>query len=259
MDRIDQICLYRRPWGNGLGNLGPGSGTIMEKIRVFLALDHSLLRGVLRGVIQAEPDMEVAGTVADISRVPQEVSELQPPADVVITDALSAHNGISLVSQVRRESARTRVLLMVFSDDIALIRKLLDSGAVGCVGRHATELDVLKAIRQIHVGQTVIDPELAGNVLQHVLGVRYTVHEGHKARMPRQLSSRELEVMEYLVKGYTNQQIADVLFLSVKTTETYRARLKRKLGLRNRADIVRYGMEMGLLAISEGEATTQAT
>jgi two-component system response regulator NreC len=178
----------------------------------------------------------------------------------VVTDALwPDQSGITVVGQIRQNCPNTRVLLIAVTDDIVLIRRILESGASGCIGRHADATELLTAIRQLHQGHVFIDPELAGSVVQEVLGYRCTAHEGHKEHLAKQLSPRELEVLEYLLKGYTNQQVADSLFLSVKTTETYRARLKRKLGLRNRADIVRYGMEMGLLVHGDGEAISHAT
>jgi two-component system response regulator NreC len=213
----------------------------------------------IEGLVRDESDMELEGQEAgSIGEVVDAVERAAP--HVVVTDALwPLQSGAGLVSQLRQRSPDARVLLVTITDDILLIRKILESGASGCIGRHATNREVASAIRQLCQGQIFIDPELAGSVVQEVLGCRITVHAGHKAHVAKQLSPRELEVLEYLLKGYTNQQVADSLFLSVKTTETYRARLKRKLGLRNRADIVRYGMEMGLMAGADIQPSNQAT
>jgi two-component system response regulator NreC len=230
----------------------------MDKIRVFVAFDHALLRKMLKGLINAQADMEVIGEGESIDDVLEKVADSSP--HIVVTDALwPVQNGASLVGQVRKTCPSTGILLVTMTDDILLIRRILESGAMGCIGRHATDGVVLTAIRQLHQGHIFVDPELAGTVVQEVLGCRYTVHEGHKAHIAKRLSARELEVLEYLVKGYTNQQVADSLYLSVKTTETYRARLKRKLGLRNRADIVRYGLAMGILTNGGNQPMTQAT
>src|SRR5262245_16166165 len=213
----------------------------MDKVRVLVALDHVLSRRAVHALLNAQADMEIVGDCTSPAELLVRVAESSP--QIVLTDAFwSDPNSIALVGQVRKVCPTSRILLITISSDIEMMRKILDAGASGCIGRHADEAQVLTAIRELHQGHVFMDPELADGVFQNVLVYRCMIHSGHNTRIGKRLSPREHQVLRYLLKGYTNQQIADNLFLSVKTTETYRARLKRKLGLRNRADIVRYGI-----------------
>jgi two-component system response regulator NreC len=229
----------------------------METIRVFVALEHALLRGALQKLVSEQQGMALAGASGDSAEVIALVAARSP--HVVVTDAWSSEpSGIAWLGQLRHAAPNSHVLVLALSNDATRIRRTLEAGASGCVGLLGDERTVVAAIRELHQGGTFIDPTLAAGVVQNVIGYRGATHSAHKLHDSKQLSPREIQVLKYLIQGYTNQQIADDLVLSVKTTETYRARLKRKLGLRNRADIVRYGMEIGLLGRTDSEPAVPA-
>jgi DNA-binding NarL/FixJ family response regulator len=196
-------------------------------------------------LINSQSDMEAVGEESACAGCFERI-RARPP-DVLVTDAFwPSDQGLALISQIRQTCAKTRILLVSISDDAMFIRRSLEHGATGCIGRHASDAEVLSAIRLVAQGQMFVDSELAGHLIQGVLGRKGLDASGNGSRPGTQLSQREMEVLEYLVQGHTNQEIADRLYLSVKTAETYRARLKRKLGLRTRADIVRYAAEHGI-------------
>ena len=120
--------------------------------------------------------------------------------------------------------------------------------------KRSADSELLSAIRGVHRGRTVLDPALATRVIQG--GLRRRSPAGQAAGAASVLSQREREVLELVAQGFTNQQIADRLGLSVKTVETYRSRLVEKLGLRNRADLVRYALDTGLFGAGDAAPTT---
>ncbi len=215
----------------------------MASIRVLIADDHAVLRAGLRMLIGAQPDMEVAGEAADGDEALRKVVETRP--DVALMDiTMPGSGGIKAIERIRRESPATRVLVLTMHDVPAYLRSALAAGASGYVVKRAADSELLSAIRAVHRGRTVLDPTLAVMVVQGSLGKKPAA--GQPGGSTNLLSPREREVLDLVAQGYTNQQMADRLGLSVKTVETYRSRLVEKLGLRSRADLVRYALDSGL-------------
>jgi two-component system response regulator NreC len=216
----------------------------MAKIRVLLADDHAVLRAGLRMLINAQPDMEVAGEASSGEEALRLARELTP--DLVLMDiSMPGAGGIEATAQIRRDCPKVRVLALTMHDDPAYLRSVLAAGGSGYILKRAADTELLSAIRITHRGETYLAPSLAGAVVQEVLGRRAKKGEGD---LPGDsLSEREREVLRLVAQGHTNQQVADRLALSVKTVETYRARLMEKLGLKSRADLVRYALSTGLL------------
>lgn len=214
------------------------------KIRVLLADDHAVLRAGLRMLINAQPDMEVAGEASSGEEALRLARELTP--DLVLMDiSMPGAGGIEATAQIRRDCPKVRVLALTMHDDPAYLRSVLAAGGSGYVLKRAADTELLSAIRITHRGETYLAPSLAGAVVQEVLGRKAKKGEGD---VPGDtLSEREREVLRLVAQGHTNQQVADRLALSVKTVETYRARLMEKLGLKSRADLVRYALSTGLL------------
>lgn len=214
----------------------------MARIRVLIVDDHAVLRAGLRMLMGAQPDLEVVGEAADGEEAVRKIAEMQP--DVAIVDiTMPGEGGIKTIERIRKESPKTRVLVLTMHEVPAYLRSALAAGASGYVVKSAADYELLSAIRAVHRGRTVLDAALAATLAQGALGKRATSGQAESASV---LSVREREVLELVAQGYTNQQIADRLGLSVKTVETYRARLVDKLGLRSRADLVRYALDSGL-------------
>jgi two-component system response regulator NreC len=213
------------------------------KIRILLADDHAVLRAGLRMLINAQPDMEVVGEAASGDEAVQRSHALAP--DVVLMDiAMPGAGGIEATNRIASGCPGARVLVLTMHDDAAYLRSVLAAGASGYVLKRSADTDLLSAIRVTHRGGTYLEPSLAGAVVQEAFGRksrRGDVVPGDA------LSEREREILRLVAQGHTNQHVADTLVLSVKTVETYRARLMAKLGLKTRADVVRYALSTGLL------------
>jgi DNA-binding NarL/FixJ family response regulator len=207
----------------------------VAKTRVFIADDHAVLRAGLRMLINAQADLEVVGEAADAAEAVRQAALLTP--DVLTLDLTMPGGGsLKAIERLHRECPRVRVLVLTMHDDAAYLRAALAAGAAGYVLKKAADTDLLTAVRAVARGRTFVDLDMAEDAPPPT---------GRVAA--GDLSPREREVLGLLARGHTNQEIADRLYLSVKTVETYRARIADKAGLKTRADIVRYAMETGLL------------
>jgi len=211
-------------------------------ISVLIADDHAVLRAGLRMLLEAQHDMEVAGEAGDGSEVPRKARALQP--DIVLMDLSmpGPHSG-EVIRQVRRACPKTRVLILTMHDDSAYLASALSAGAAGYVVKKVADSELLLAIRAVHAGRTFVDLTQTSGVSPHPVPRRV----GAQREPPKDLSRREREVLRLLAQGHSNQQIADQIRVSVKTVETYRTRLRKKLGLKGRAELYRFAVESGIL------------
>ncbi len=217
----------------------------MPRIRLLIADDHAILRAGLKLLINAQSDMEVVGEAAD---GPATVRSAQATAPHVVLLDLSMPGARSTetIEQLVRVAPSCRVLVLTMHDDPAYLRAALLAGASGYVVKKAADLELLTAIRAVHHGRTVVDLTRPGEqAWRHQ--VPHVSRDSSAAGPPRRLSRRETEVLRLLAQGHTNQEAADYLAVSVKTVETYRQRLSDKLGLKSRAQLFRFAVEVGLL------------
>jgi len=217
----------------------------MSKIRLLLADDHAVLRAGLRMLLNAQPDMEVVGEAADGEETLRKTRELCP--DIVVMDlTMPGISGLKATEQIREESPEVKVLVLTVHDDESYLHRVLRCGAAAYVPKKAADTELLSAIRATSRGEMFIHSSLTRVLVDDLL-------RGGSAKERQQgedrLSEREREILRLLALGHTNREIASMLFLSIKTVETYKARLMAKLNLRGRAELVRYAMEKGLLNI----------
>jgi len=222
-----------------------------HKIRVMIADDHAILRAGLKLLVNAQADMEVVSEAPDGEKAIQAARETRP--DVALLDlTMPGVGGMRALQEMARNCRETRVLVLTMHDDPAYLRSVLAAGASGYLLKRTVDSELLAAIRAVHRGGIFVDPSLANVLVQDVLAKR-----GTKARSMRPgniLSDREQQVLKLVAQGYSSQQIAKRIFVSVKTVETYRARIADKLGLRTRSEVVRYAIRMGLLAVESLES-----
>lgn len=223
----------------------------MAKIRVLLADDHAVLRAGLKMLVNHQQDMEVvaeAGTFREAIRLASIAKPDVDTLDLTMPDG----NGIDYIEQICRAWPLAKVLVLTMHDDPAYLRAALCAGASGYVVKKAADTELLGAIRAVHDGRMFVDLESR----QAPSPAALVPAEGGGGD---NLSERERTVLVLLAQGHTNQSIAEQLSLSVKTIESYRARLLKKLGLHSRADVTRYAMAMGLVGRREHSETTDIT
>jgi len=211
-----------------------------RRIRILLADDHTVLRSGLRALLSAQADLEVAGEAAEGGEALRLAQTLKP--DVVVMDiGMPGMGGIDATARIRRELPSTKVLILSMHDDQGYLRQALRAGASGYVLKKAADTELLAAIRAAARGEVFLDPSLVKGLVEDVV-----LPKAQEPEIPA-LSEREREVLHLLARGHTNQQVADRLCISVKSVETYKARLMEKLGLKGRAELVRYALTHGLL------------
>ncbi len=213
------------------------AATVMaqDEIHVVLADDHSVVRHGLRQLLETSGGFSVVAQAADVPSTLEAVRRWRP--DVLVLD-LNMPGGSSLdaVPQLRQDSPGTQIVVLTMQSEPAYARRALSAGVVGYVLKDAADEEVVDAIRRAAVGERYLHPRLGARVAA----------EPHPAP-PETLSERELQVLRMVALGHTNSEIADRLYLSVRTVETHRSHIQQKLRLRNRSDLVRYALAHGLL------------
>ncbi len=214
----------------------------MSKIRVLIVDDHAILREGLRALLGYYKDIEIVGEAADGSAALVQIGEQQP--DVVLMDiAMPGMNGLEATRCIRQQYPQTHVLVLTQHEDRQYVLPLLQAGAFGFVSKRALGSDLITAIRVVARGETWLYPSAATAVVEEIR------HPGESDSMaPESITPRELEILNHIVSGETNSQIAAALSISIKTVEWHRANLMSKLDAHTVADLVRYALEHGLTA-----------
>ncbi|HEX8997270.1 MAG TPA: response regulator transcription factor [Ktedonobacterales bacterium] len=213
------------------------------KIRVLLADDHTILRAGLRMMLDAQPDIEVVGEASDGKQALAEAQRLQP--DVVLMDiTMPEMNGIEATRQVKRALESTRVLILTMHENEEYLFQVLRAGASGYILKEAAGTELITAIRVVFSGRFYMSPSaqsmMVGDYLQRV-------RSGEERDSYSALTEREREILKLVAEGHTNNQIAELLFISPKTVDTHRTHIMDKLNLHSRAELVKYAMRRGLL------------
>jgi len=221
----------------------------MNIIRLFIVDDHSVLRAGLRALLEAEPDMHVVGEANDGASCLSLVTKTQP--DVILLDInMPKMNGLEALKRLRKKIPQSKVLILTMHDDADYLRQALQEGSAGYVLKQAAGDELIMAIRTVHSGGVYLHPQHTQILLEKSLDKQnevVSVRFSEKEVRYHSLSEREAQIFKLVALGYRNHEIADKLFLSVKTVETYKARLMQKLGMRSRVELVRYALELGIL------------
>lgn len=216
-----------------------------SKIRVMIADDHAILRAGLRMLINAQPDMSVVAEAQNGQQAIEISREIQP--DIVLLDiTMPTSGGLHAIPEILKGSNSAKILLLTMHSEPAYLRTALAAGASGYVLKKSVDADLLSAIRAVQRGHRYVDSELANTLLNEVIGGTKTDAPG--SGQSKVLSERELQVLTMVAEGFSSREIANTIYVSTKTVETYRARFADKLGLKTRADVVRYALDLGLLS-----------
>jgi DNA-binding NarL/FixJ family response regulator len=203
-------------------------------ITVLLVDDHSLVRRGFRRMLEDEPGIEVVGEASDGNDAVEAAARVHP-AVVVMDFALPGMNGAAATRSILKARPATAVLILSMHAEPSYVRTCLDAGARGYLLKNAMDLELVEAVRKVAAGERVLDPRLGSLAEQ-------------EEEAP-QLTTRELEVLQWIVQGRSNKEIAGVLGLSVNTVAVHRANIMQALGMHNTAELVVYAIRKGLVSI----------
>lgn len=204
-----------------------------NKVKVLLVDDHALVRRGFRRMLEDEPTFDVVGEASDGLEAVEAAEKLLP--DVIVMDcALPQINGIEASRRILAKRPETAILMLSMHSEDTLVRQALDAGAKGYVLKNAMDLDLVSAIKKVAEGQTVLDPQISrgGNL---------------KGERDTGLTPRELEILQHIVAGKSNKEIAQELNLSANTVSVHRANIMDALGIHKTAELVVYAIRNGLV------------
>jgi len=208
-------------------------------IRVLIVDDHAVVRTGIRLLLAQEDDIEPVGEAGTGREAIFQARSLKP--DVILLDVVMPDKtGLEALPTLVHEHPETKVLVLSMQDDPRYVREAFAAGATGYVLKEAADAEVVQAVRAVAAG---------GHYVHPALGAKLAAAEVEDRRRAEEdpLSERESEVLRLLALGHTNQEIARMLYISVRTAETHRAHIMQKLGLQTRAELVRYALEQGML------------
>ena len=214
-------------------------------IRLLIVDDHQLVRSGIRRLLEGEEDLTVedeAGTAYDAVRL----ARLHKPDVILLDVVMPGGSGVDAIPEIREAAPDAKILTLSMQDDPSYVRQAFAAGASGYVLKEAADDELLAAVREVAVGRRYVDPQL---------GARLAAADAAAAAAAADdpLTDREREVLRLLALGHTNQELAQMLYISVRTAETHRARIMQKLGLETRAELVRHAIDRGLLAEDTAE------
>jgi len=206
--------------------------------QIVLADDHAVVRSGLRMLLDAEADLEVVAEAGDLKSAAQKVRAYRP-AVLVLDLTMPGEPSLPAIPSLRESVPETQIVVLTMQNDAGFAREALRAGALGYVLKEAADAELVEAVRMAAEGKTYLNPSL---------GARIAAAPPAPTGPPDDLTERELEVLRLIALGHTNSEIADQLYLSVRTVESHRANIQQKLHLSTRADLVRYALDHGLLS-----------
>jgi DNA-binding NarL/FixJ family response regulator len=217
---------------------------LMKKIRVLLVDDHAILREGIKALLEKQDNIEVVAEAADGREAISRVAQFRP--DVVVLDiSMPMMDGLESTRQMKRENPDIKVLVLTMHDNEEYFFQLLRAGASGYVTKKSVSRELVSAIEAVYRGESFFCPSMAKFLLTDFLRLDKAVENTGQ----EELTPREREIVKLIAEGYTNQQIADLLHRSVKTIESHRSNILRKLGIHDSIELVKYAVRKKLIEI----------
>jgi two-component system response regulator NreC len=212
----------------------------VKTIGIVLADDHAVVRSGLRLLLDSEPDFQVLAEAADVEGARRHVRQRRPR--VLVLD-LNMPGGSTLraIPAIRAESPDTQIVVLTMQQEPAFAREALGAGALGYVLKEAADEELVEAVHRAAMGESYLNPGLGARIASEL-----------PPGPPDDLSEREVDVLRLIALGHTNVEIAERLYLSVRTVETHRSHIQHKLRLSTRAELVHYAIERGLISTGGG-------
>lgn len=213
-------------------------------MKIIIADDHAIVRSGFSMILNFQEDMEVIAMAADGIEAYQMVAKHQP--DVLLLDLSMppGESGLVATGKIKEDFPETKILVLTMHDDEEYLFHVLKNGASGYMLKSAPDEELLQAIRVIYNGGTYIHPKMATSLVRELVNKDHKVKESDPFEL---LSKREIEVLPLVAKGYGNKEIAQKLFISVKTVEAHKAKIMEKLQLKSRPELVEYVLKKKLL------------
>jgi two-component system response regulator NreC len=214
----------------------------MDRTTVVIADDHAVVRSGLKALLDAEPGFEVTGEARDVRSALTYVRAQRP--DVLVLDLnMPGDKSLPAIPELLEASPGTAIVVLTMQNDPAFAREALRAGALGYVLKESANAELVEAVRSATEGRTYLQPQL---------GARLAAEPPTPDAGEDDLSERETEVLKLIALGHTNTEIAEHLYLSVRTVESHRAHIQQKLRLSTRAELVRHALEHGLVDLTNG-------
>lgn len=216
-----------------------------EKIRVFLADDHTVVRKGLETLIGTQEDMEVVGTAVDGQDAIEQVKILSP--DVILLDLqMPKKTGLEALHEIKKNDPQARILVLTSFSDDATVFATIKAGALGYILKDSSPQELMEAIRNVYKGQPSLHPQIALKMMQEL-----NKPPAHLPPTKDPLTAREVDILRLVARGFTNQEIADKLFLSERTVRTHISNILSKLHLANRTQVALYALREGLANLND--------
>jgi DNA-binding NarL/FixJ family response regulator len=214
----------------------------MDKIRLLVVDDHAVMRDGIRALLGLHEDIEIVGEAANGQEAIDKARELTP--DVIIMDiAMAGMDGLEATRRILKQNPKARVLVLTQYDDKEYILSAIKAGSAGYVPKRALGSELVSAIRAVYHGGSFLYPSAATALIQDY---RHQAQEGDSYD---QLTPREREILRLIAEGHTSREIAEMLFISLKTVMGHRAKVMEKLGLHNRTELIKYAMRKGVVSL----------
>lgn len=218
-----------------------------DKMRVLIADDHAIVRDGLRAILEAQPDIEVAGEAADGQEAVEKTNHLKP--DIVIMDlTMPGMNGLEATRQIKQQSPEVKIIALTMHESDEYFFQILHAGASGYFVKGGSSTELVSALRTVWQGDVFLYPSMTKRLVGDYLK---RAHTGKDKESYEGLTEREKEILKLIAEGRSNQEIAELLVLSPSTVQTHRARIMSKLGLHSRTELVKFAIRRGIIALDK--------
>jgi DNA-binding NarL/FixJ family response regulator len=221
-------------------------GVKSQRIKVLVADDHPVVRKGLQSCLSRQERVKIVGEAADGDEALKQALELSP--DVVLMDiSMPRMNGLAATEALRRQAPRIKILILSVHNNRDYIFRIIQAGAHGYVSKEASPEELMEAIESVHSGETYFTPDIAQAALSQL------VQNNGKREPFSALTGREREVLVLVAEGRSNKEIANQLGIGVRTIETHRERIMRRLNIHSVASLTKFAIVNGLISLEEGE------